>query len=154
MNRLHFIGILILISGLSLQGSATKTFPHTDSRFTYEGRNYQDSSGLKYDWPCSSIEFCFLNATKVWWLGSDPFSHYSVILNGNQTQSLIPKKNTKVVIYEGKENSTLNCIKITKITEDHFGPLGTHTDAVFKGVELEGNDADLVRKENNYKYKL
>lgn len=41
-----------------------------------------------------------------------------------------------------------------KITEDHFGPLGTRKDAVFKGVELEGNYSDLVFVEHNYKYRF
>lgn len=37
-------------------------------------------------------------------------------------------------------------MKIIKITEDHYGPLGTKKDALFKGLELEGNGAKLVKK--------
>ena len=37
-------------------------------------------------------------------------------------------------------------MKILKITEDHYGPLGTKKDALFKGLELEGNGSKLVKK--------
>jgi hypothetical protein len=46
----------------------------------------------------------------------------------------VPKKNNKIVIYLNAQSSDINCIKIIKITEDHFGPLGTKKDAIFKGL--------------------
>ena len=56
----------------------------------------------------------------------------SVVLNCQYT------KNT--------QSEDINCMKIIKITEDHYGPLGTKKDALFKGLELEGNGAKLVKK--------
>ena len=46
----------------------------------------------------------------------------------------MPKKNNKIVIYQNAQSADINCIKIIKITEDHFGPLGTKKDAIFKGL--------------------
>lgn len=49
---------------LVLLTSSTK-YPHDDSRIQLQGRFYADSKGLRYGWCCSSISFCFANATEV-----------------------------------------------------------------------------------------
>lgn len=43
---------------------------------------------------------------------------------------------------------------ITKLTEDHYGPLGTRSDAVFKGLEILGSQNNLVRSDRKNEYKL
>lgn len=125
---------LIALSTYSQELSSTTIYPYKDTHFRYYGRTYADDSGLRYDWPCTSIQFCFTNAIQVWWLGVDKFSHYEVTVNNNKSSLMIPKSQSKISLYQGQPSSTINCIKITKITEDHFGPLGTRTDSIFKGI--------------------
>lgn len=60
----------------------------------------------------------------------------------------------KVLIYEGKESAEINCIAITKITEDHFGPLGTHKDGIFAALELDGSNPSLIPSPKTHPYKF
>lgn len=73
---------LILLTLLCPALPLTKTYTYSDPNIIYNGRTYVDSEGLRYSWPCTSIEFCFVNASKVWWLGGDAFGRYAVIVNG------------------------------------------------------------------------
>lgn len=55
MTSLHILSSLIILCAYGFLGSTAITFPYTHPSFTYTGRNYHDESGLRYDWPCSSI---------------------------------------------------------------------------------------------------
>jgi hypothetical protein len=75
------------------------TFEYNDPRFRYLGRYYTDQEGLKYDWPCFSINFCFINVTRIIWLNNDRFGHYNVQINSTN-KIVIPGHSTKITIYD------------------------------------------------------
>ena len=39
-----------------------------------------------------------------------------------------------------------------KITENHYGPIASHKDSVFNGIEIQGGE--LIKKDVKYDYKF
>ena len=108
-------------------------YPATSPLFTYSGRRYTVKESIAYDWPCFRIAFCFKDSTQVTWHIEDTWNIYNISLDGNQSKRIEPKKNTTIEIFSSNQPSS-HCIEIFKITENHYGPLGSHTDSLFRGV--------------------
>jgi hypothetical protein len=54
-----------------------------------------------------------------------------------------------VTVFESSQPKS-HCLEIIKITENHYGPIASHKDSIFKGIQLTGGN--LVPYEQKYKY--
>jgi hypothetical protein len=104
-----------------------------------------------YDWSCFKIDFCFRDSRKIVWSVVDTWNIYHVVLDGNSTRTVHPKKEQKITVFEAATAES-HCIEIIKITEDHYGPIASHKDSVFNGIEVEAGV--LLKNSKRYDYKF
>lgn len=112
-----FLVLLCLFTLQSWSLTATTFFPYQDHNIYFSGRSYEDKEGLRFDWPCSSIHFCFINTTKVTWIGKDTFGNYNITSSEGTSVLISPnKKNNLTIAKFASPNTNKVCITITKIT--------------------------------------
>ena len=122
---------IFIISFIVLTHSAF--YPATSPVFTYSGRRYIQNDTVRYDWPCFRIAFCFLSSNKVVLHIKDTWNIYNAIIDNETIEKVQPKKDTAVIIFESSSWES-HCVEIFKITENHYGPLGSHIDSSFEGI--------------------
>ena len=105
--------IILLFALIAL--TLTTTFPSTSPEITLHGRYYVEGGSVKYDWPCFNIDFCFANATKVYWSVDDSWNIYHAILDESKTTKIQAKKNKRVLLFESAQPES-HCLQIVKIT--------------------------------------
>jgi hypothetical protein len=63
----------------------------------------------------------------------DTWNIYHVVIDGNSTKTLHPKKTQKNVVFQSDKTES-HCVEIIKITENHYGPIASRKDSLFNGI--------------------
>lgn len=145
--------ILIIVAttySLGSQPSLT-TYGPLSSEIILHGRYYSQGNSVAYDWTCFRIDFCFEQATKVIWKVVDTWNIYHVVTDGNSTLTVHPKHQQSIILFESTTPQS-HCLQIIKITENHYGPIASHRDSLFNGIDVEGGK--LVKNTKDYDYKF
>jgi len=66
-------------------------------------------------------------------------------------QKIQPKKNKSLIIFESQSPET-HCMQIVKITENHYGPIASHKDSIFNGINVQGGK--LSKSNTKYDYRF
>ena len=67
------------------------------------------------------------------WKVKDDWNIYDIIIDGDNKTGLLPGKETSITIFRSDKVES-HCMDIVKITENHYGPFGSHKDSVFMGI--------------------
>lgn len=126
--------MILVLFMLSIYLTNSTFYPATSALFTLTGRHYINEGKVYYDWPCFKISFCFESSDKIVWKVKDTWNIYEIVLDGSFVTRVQPGKNENVTIFQST-NYESHCVEIVKITEDHYGPIASHVDSAFEGVE-------------------
>lgn len=100
-RSIFIVLFLALIGSISANiESPTTLYAPLSKEIILHGRYYVEGSNVMYDWTCFKIDFCFENSKRVIWNVIDTWNIYHVVLDGNTTKVIHPKKDTKITIFE------------------------------------------------------
>ncbi len=150
MSGCIWIAAILMLLRVSVQDNV-KFYGPLSSEIILHGRYYVEGAAIRYDWTCFKIDFCFRNSKKIVWNVVDTWNIYHVVVDSNQTKVVHPQKNQKIVVFESPSLES-HCIEIIKITENHYGPIASHKDSTFNGIEVEGGE--LVKNSKKYDYRF
>jgi hypothetical protein len=100
---------------LCLMAAQSTFYPATYPEIHISGRHYIQNNSIKYDWPCFRISFCFNSSTKLSVNLQDTWNIYQVIVDGNLTARVHPKKNVNVTVFQSSQPES-HCLDFVKIT--------------------------------------
>ena len=106
---------------------------------------------MKYDYACFRIDFCF-SATQVDWNIIDTWNSYQLSIDDKVVEKKIKPGNSTTITLFSSAKPQYHCLELIKTTQNHYGPLKSKKDSIFKGMEVQGGE--IYKKEQKYNYTL